>query len=138
MFFYFLRIFQVLHINIFTDVLGITPRVTSLKKTLFTPSQSFLRDFGAQMIVNHRMFSYVWIFVENEIEQTVMERSTTSNYLICLKIILKNIKTSVHLFLKRFKEKQTILVTVRYEGMFNLCLYAVTIYDTIQHNLFSK
>ena len=44
-FLYFLRTIQFLHINFFPDILGITLRVTSLKKTLktLTTSPSLLR-----------------------------------------------------------------------------------------------
>ena len=32
----------------------------------------------------------------------------------------------------------SLVVTVRYEGMFSLCLYAITIYATRRRNVFSK
>ena len=32
----------------------------------------------------------------------------------------------------------SLVVTVRYEGMFGLCLYAITIYAARRRNVFSK
>ena len=42
------------------------------------------------------------------------------------------------LSLKKLNENKPVLVTIRYEDIFALCLQAITIYATIQYNIFSK
>ena len=42
------------------------------------------------------------------------------------------------LSLKDLNKNKPVLVKIRHEDMFALCLHAITIYATIQYNVFSK
>ena len=61
-----------------------------------------------------------------------------TRYLICLKnFFFKSRVLDISPF-KRFTQEKRFLITLRYEDIFVLCLYATPIYATIQHNVFNK
>ena len=63
---------------------------------------------------------------------------TTSSHLICLKNNLEKTVFWTPLSSKYLSKTEPLLLRVRHEGIFALCPGAITIYVTIQHNIFSK